>query len=342
MLILNKLLYEIDRLYGFLLTLFFKKKIEYKLKKILFSLSIETTNVCNANCIFCAYQHQKRGEGIMTIELFKKIIYEYVSVGGGNLGLTPTVGEPLADKFLLERIKFAKQFKEIKKIGIYSNLISLQKFGVENLVNSGLTDLSVSTSGFDKEMYRRVYRSSQYEKMYKNLLELIEINKKFNYPINISVSMRSDLSLSETISFNDYKYLIKFFPESKIDYKFRYDNWAGKINQNDLTGIMKLRNKNHAFRISACSEFFSGPHIYWNGDVGICGCRDVDAKELIIGNVNSEKINDIWYNSKHRQLMDDFLVKPKKICQNCSHYNNISVFQTKQNRVLTKNQKQIY
>jgi len=342
MLILNKLLYEIDRLYGFLLTLFFKKKIEDKLKKILFSLSIETTNVCNANCIFCAYQHQKRGEGIMTIELFKKIIYEYVSVGGGNLGLTPTVGEPLADKFLLERIKFAKQFKEIKKIGIYSNLISLQKFGVENLVNSGLTDFSVSTSGFDKEMYRRVYRSSQYEKMFKNLLELIEINKKFNYPINISVSMRSDRSLSETISFNDYKYLIKFFPESKIDYKFRYDNWAGKINQNDLTGIMKLRNKNHALRISACSEFFSGPHVYWNGEVGICGCRDVDGKELIIGNANLEKIYKIWYNSTHIQLMEDFLISPKKICQNCSHYNNISVFQTKENRITVKGQREIY
>jgi hypothetical protein len=200
----------------------------------------------------------------------------------------------------------------------------------------------VSTSGFDKEMYKRVYRSSQYDKMYENLLELIEINKKFSNPINISISMRSDLSLSQTEDFKDYKYLIKFFPKSKINYKFRYDNWAGKINQYDLTGIMKLRNKNHTLRISTCSEFFSGPHVYWNGEVGICGCRDVDGKELIIGNANLEKIYKIWYNSTHIQLMEDFLISPKKICQNCSHYNNISVFQTKENRITVKGQREIY
>lgn len=340
--ILKKFFYEIDRFKGFLFTIFFKKKIEERLKKILFSLSIETTNICNANCIFCAYQHQKRGEGIMSMDLFKKIIYEYVDCGGGNIGLTPTVGEPLADKLLIERIKFSRQFTQIKKIGIYSNIISLKKFGIENIVTSGLTDLVVSTSGFDKDMYQRVYRSSMYEKMYSNLLELISINNKFNNPIDITVSMRSDMSLSETLNLKDYKYLIKFLPENKIDYKFRYDNWAGKIKQKDLTGHMKLRNKNYAIRMSPCSEFFSGPHVYWNGDVGICGCRDVDGKELIIGNVNLEKINNIWYNSKHLKLMNEFIENPREICKNCSHYNNISIFQTKENKVLLDAKKNIY
>ena len=88
---------------------------------------------------------------------------------------------------------------------------------------------------------------------------------------------------------------------------------------------MKLRNKNLTFRISPCAEFYSGPHIYWNGDVGICGCRDVDAKELIIGNANNKTLKEIWYNKEHLTLMDEFMKKPKDICKKCSHYNNISV-----------------
>ena len=54
--------------------------------------------------------------GVMSLDLYKKIITEYVEMGGGDLGLTPTVGEPLADKFIIERIKFARSFKEINKI----------------------------------------------------------------------------------------------------------------------------------------------------------------------------------------------------------------------------------
>ena len=47
------------------------------------------------------------------------------------------------------------------------------------------------------------------------------------------------------------------------------------------------------FRISPCFEYFNGPMVYWNGDVGICGCRDIDAKELIIGNLKNTSIKSI-------------------------------------------------
>jgi MoaA/NifB/PqqE/SkfB family radical SAM enzyme len=338
----NKIFFEIERIKNFYYFLLNKKKIENKLRKIFFGLSVETTNICNANCNFCAYQYQKRGMGIMDFELYKKIINEYSLLGGGNLGLTPTVGDPFADKLFLERVKYARKFSNIKKIGIYSNLISLKKFGIENIVKSGLSNIVVSTSGFDPEMYKRVYRSNEYNRMYSNLIDLIEINKNYNSPIKISISMRSDRNIKETTNFKDYQKLIKIIPESEIDFKFRYDNWAGKINQSDLSGIMKLRNRRMTLRLSTCSEFYSGPHIYWNGDVGICGCRDVDAKELIIGNVKTENIKNIWYNKKHLNLMDEFLKNPKKICQNCTHYNNISIFNNKENKENLKNLKNIY
>ena len=105
--------------------------------------------------------------------------------------------------------------------------------------------------------------------------------------------MRSDKSEKETRNFKDYIELTKILPPKKIDYKYRYDDWAGKISTLDLTGTMKLRNKNLTFRISPCAEFYSGPHIYWNGDVGICGCRDVYAKELIIGKANDKTLKEI-------------------------------------------------
>ena len=330
--IFDKIFYYIKTFINFIKFFFKKNQIIYNLDKNIYALSIETTNICNANCIFCAYQHQSRSMGIMNMELFKRIVEQYAKKNIGNINLTPTVGEPLADKHLIERIKYVKNFKNIKKIGIYSNLISLKNFDLKEFVLSGLTDLGVSASGFDKDMYQRVYRSKMYDKMFNNLVDLLKTNNSFGKPINISIDLRSDLSMKETFNLPDHKKLLEHISNENFYYKFRYDNWAGKINQNDLIGVMKLREKFNLnfnnLRTTPCSEFYSGPHVYWNGDVGICGCRDVDAKELVIGTVkkNDTDINEVWHNLERKNLIKNFMKNPREICKNCTHYNNLSVF----------------
>ena len=104
---------------------------------------------------------------------------------------------------------------------------------------------------------------------------------------------------------------------------------------------MKIRDVNNPihFRISPCFEYFNGPHIYRDGTVGICGCRDVDAKELVIGDVNKNTIKEIWYNNKHKEFMDKFLESPANICAKCSHYNNVSVLVNKNYMELLSNKK---
>lgn len=333
----NKFYYQFKNLSNFLLFFLNKKKIIKSFKKNIPFLSIETTNICNANCIFCAYQFQLRPTGIMSMDLFKKIVLEYAQHNTGNVNLTPTVGDPLADKYLIERIKYLRSFSNINKIGFYSNLISLSNFNLKEIIMSGINSIAVSTSGFHEDMYKRIYRSAQYKKMYKNLFDLIKINNENKNPVDITIDMRSDLSLSETLKLNDYKKLLSYISPSKFFYKFYYDNWAGKIKKENLIGSMKLRKKLNLnlnqIRISPCSEFYSGPHIYWDGKVGICGCRDVDAKELIIGDAREANINDIWFGKKREYLLEQFMSNPKDICKNCTHYNNLSVL----NQISQKN-----
>ena len=329
--LLKKIIYTLHHIKNNFTTYLQKEKIEKKLLQKFLGLNIETTNICNANCTFCAYQYQTRSMGVMDFELFKKIIIEYIEIGGGDLGLAPTVGDPLADKHIIERIKFARSFEKIKKIGFFSNLISLGRFDIKDFVNSGLTDLTISTSAFDQNIYKRVYRSNEYNRMFSNLKTLLKENDKYGNPINIIVDMRSDVSLKEALNLPDYQELLNFLPAEKFLYKFRYDDWAGKVKQSDLTGTMKIRNmmSSMRFRYSACFEYYNGPTVYWNGDVGICGCRDVDAKELIIGNVSNNKIYDIWYNKEHLKILNNFTKSMPDICRKCTHYDNLSVLNTK-------------
>lgn len=92
---------------------------------------------------------------------------------------------------------------------------------------------------------------------------------------------------------------------------------------------MKLRSHNRLThpRISPCTELFSGPIVYWDGKVGACGCRDVNARELIIGDANKDHIVDIWFGEEIRKIRAEFLTsKVRDICRTCTHYNNLSLY----------------
>src|SRR3954451_15826869 len=76
------------------------------------TLFIETTNICNANCVFCAYQYQagfRKGKGVMSDELFHKSLEDYRAMGGETsrkrINFPPLVGEPLVDPKIIKRAR---------------------------------------------------------------------------------------------------------------------------------------------------------------------------------------------------------------------------------------------
>ena len=317
---------------------FRKKELIARLSQAMSHVNIETTNICNANCVFCAYQYQTRDTGVMDTALFRKIIAEFVECGGGGLSFTPTVGEPLVDKHIVERIRYARGYPQITTISMYSNLVTLNQVGAEALATSGLSSLTVSTSGFDPVMYARVYRSTRYAQMLANVKQFGEVNNRLGRPVKLFVDMRVDRPLNEVLSYPDYLAVAAIVGVDNIGVKFRYDSWGGKISQSELTGNMKLRRnlrprwslklrRNLRPRWSPCTELFMGPMVYWDGKVGGCNCRDVNASELIVGNVRDQHLADIWFGPVLKQVRDEFTTpKITDLCKACTHYNHLSQY----------------
>ncbi|MGE5538433.1 MAG: radical SAM/SPASM domain-containing protein [Gemmatimonas sp.] len=293
------------------------------------SITIETTNICNANCNFCAYQFQERPTGVMSWELFEKVVRDFIDCGGGGVSLTPTVGDPLVDPHIVARLRWLKSQPAITGVGMYSNMISLARFTAAALVASGLDSLVVSTSGFDEAMYRRVYRSKMYRKVFQNIQDFAKANNAAGRPVDFKIDMRIDRPIREVMRTPDYRTIANLVGAENIGFKRRYDNWAGKIAQRDLSGTMKLRRR-PSFRrprISPCSELYTGPIVYWDGRVGACGCRDVNASELIIGDASKQHLGDIWFGEEIKKLRREFLTPAvKDICKQCTHYCNLSNF----------------
>src|ERR1044072_9754912 len=44
-------------------------------------VQIESTNMCNAKCVFCPRDDMHRRQGIMTVDLFRKIVDECAELG---------------------------------------------------------------------------------------------------------------------------------------------------------------------------------------------------------------------------------------------------------------------
>ena len=319
----RKLVWQLDTLSGYAQYPFRRRELLDLMSRSMGSVNIETTNICNADCIFCAYQYQERPTGVQDMALTRKIIDEFVECGGGSVQFTPTVGDPLVDKHILERIRYARSKPEVTWIHIYSNLISLDRFDVDEFMTSGLTSLTVSTSGLDEEMYQRLYRSKMYKKVIANIKLLARENNKRGKPMKIMVDMRVDKPMREITKYPDYLEVVELLGAENMLCKFRYDSWAGKIKQEQLSGNMKLRKgKPH---ITPCSELFGGPMVYWDGKVGACNCRDVNASELIIGDVTRDHLGDIYFGEELKKLREEFLTdKRRDLCRNCTQYNNLT------------------
>ena len=297
-----------------------KKMVENQIT----TLAIENTNICNANCSFCAYKHQKKPKLFMSNELFQKSINQFAKSGGGALIITPVVGDPLIDKDLINKIKFAKKMKEIKYIFLFTNLIELNKFDLTNLLSSGLDEINVSICIGNKEMYKRLFGIDKYGTVIKNLNDLLTENKRLGEKVKVHIHLRAEKPFESTTSSSDYQHLTKTHGKGLFHIDSEYDNWTGIITKDNLPkGNLFKKIKKMS---EPCRELYNGAIVYANGDVGCCWRRDIEGK-LFIGNIHENPLEDIWKGKNIKIIRQNWIDgNIPDICKNCFTYEPLSVF----------------
>jgi len=296
-----------------------------------FELHFELTNLCNAKCVFCPYQFQTRPIEFMSDRIFEKSLGDFAAMGGGSVGLTPIVGEALIDPHFVERVKRLRSIPQIDRIWVITNAILLDQHGIENILNSGLTKITISTAGFDEAMYQRVYRSSAYQRMKNNVTELIERNARRPEPLPITLALRPDRPLHEVMRDPDFQPILAYNPE--LDFTWSYTSAGGRITREALPKQMKLRVVTS--RRETCVNLYNGPIILPNGTVMGCSCvAAMDAvADLGIGNVMKTNLLEIWQSEQLKQLRASFGTGSlNKTCAGCDMYRNLELYRTSEGR----------
>ena len=285
-------------------------------------LAIEITNVCNADCSFCAYRYMKRKKELLSNKDFEFFLKRYVEYGGGELKLTPIVGDPLIDKNLIAKIKMAKATKKITHLYAYTNLIGLDNFNIREFLQSGIDKIDISLCIGSKEMYRRLFGVNCYERVIENLAKLLYCNKLLGNKVKVDIILRCDKPYDDIFASKTYKKIIAL--GGKIRVVENYDNWTGLIKQEDLPKGQQFRKIGKMKE--PCSLFYKGVMILMNGDVTACWCRDLQGT-LIIGNIYKNSLKEIWEGKELKALRDNWYKgKIPKICKKCYQYTPLSDF----------------
>src|SRR3989338_2827339 len=129
-------------------------------------IRFEVTNRCNYNCIMCPREKMSRPQGILDMTLYKRVLDEAVSFGATCVSLE-NYGEPFMDPFMAERIRYAKA----KGLSVFSitNSSLLDEAKAEEIILAGLDKLRISMYGLTKEVYEKIHKGGDFDKVLNNV-----------------------------------------------------------------------------------------------------------------------------------------------------------------------------
>jgi Iron-sulfur cluster-binding domain len=191
--------------------------------------------------------------------------------------------------------------------------------------------MTISTAGFEEEMYRRVYRNSSYQRMRRNVLQLLEKNQKRKKPIPITIGLRPDRPLDEVMQHPDFAPILAYKPT--LDFTWSYTSANGRISREALPSTMKLRVV--SARPEPCVNIYNGPMVLPDGTVMACSCvAAMDAiADLGVGNVLNSHLLDIWTSPALKQLRASFGTPHlNRTCAGCDMYRGLELYRMREGR----------
>lgn len=288
-------------------------------------LNLETYSACNAKCVFCARRKLPQTKKLMSLDLFKRICSEYAGLGGGYLGFSPLLADPLLDPLLLERISLVKKDFPAISLHLFTNGIALQKFTDDQLTQmlSSLKHMNISLGGLTREGYKTMMGVDQFDAIWESLLVLSKINQKLVPACKLAVHIRTH-RIRQTITSPVIAKLRELGYDCS-DIMNSFSSWDGLVTQDDLPDGATLTERNNSGCKTTCLIPMSYMVIMPDGRVLACGC--IDAKEsTYLGHLDSSTLIELWQGPGLKAFRDSFIKgNLHSVCKSCGYYRNYEV-----------------
>jgi MoaA/NifB/PqqE/SkfB family radical SAM enzyme len=260
-------------------------------------VQIESTNMCNAKCVFCPRDEMHRVEGIMSMELYRKVVDECAELGITHVRMH-NYGEAFLDRTLVEKIRYAKQ-KGIKEVGLISNGSLITDRVAQGIVDAGLDAINISVDASGREVFDSTRIGLNYDKVIANIERLVRIRAEAGKrrPKLILSFVRQNNSVDEQAFIEHWRHIADKIHITDLH------NWGGTLNAESDVNY-------------PCYRPWLTFTVLWDGRVSLC-CADFDGR-TILGDLNASTIRDVWNNEAYRTARRQHLDHGgPEVCQSC-------------------------
>jgi hypothetical protein len=260
-------------------------------------VQIESTNICNARCVFCPRDEMHRKQGVMDEALFRKVVDECAALGIQHVRLH-NFGEPFVDRHLAEKIAYAKR-QGIAEVGVISNGSLIDEQVARAVIDAGLDAINISVDASGREVFERTRVGLKYDKVIANIERLVRLRGELGrtHPKLILSFVRQDNGEEERAFIERWRQVADKVHITDIH------NWAGTLN----------RESDVRF---PCYRQWLTFTVLWDGRVSLC-CADFDGK-VTLGDLRTSSLREIWDSEAYRAVRREHLQSGgPAICHGC-------------------------
>ena len=239
-------------------------------------LQVETTNYCNAHCIFCAYDQIEK-HGTMSDRLYTKILKDATKLETPPQTFIPMLtGEPFLDRQMVERIKEARAALPHTEIHLYCNGSKLTEGIIKKLAEVPNFHINISANGASVETRKRLTGLGDYE----YVARMIDCADAHHISHSVSLVQHPSITKEEEEDFNRRWGKATSSSSCRSPYVFQHLNFAG------------LTHKKVKTNFTYCPHATSHMTVLWDGRVNLC-CMDPLGRK-IFGDLNQQTVAEVW------------------------------------------------
>lgn len=267
-------------------------------------LSLELTNRCNSNCIFCDRDNMRLPFRDMTFGEAKNIVEDVLMINSLLEYVNLSVfGESTLNPDLCKMVQYLAE-KGIPSV-LTTNASLLDEALSKQLLSHGLKKCEFSIDAHNKELYEKIRVGLDWDTVLENTLTFNELAKAYNCEIVITAVMCEEnigylTEISEFWGAKDIRLTLR--PELP-----EYPRCLGERRVKSLNFLQSYSFNNNPACANTCV-------IKSNGDLVSC-CYDLHHFN-VFGNVFEEPLKDIWINDKMVAFRNRVLSRdPPEFCR---------------------------
>ncbi len=265
-------------------------------------MNIELTNKCILSCRFCPHNAIKMKTREIDWEVFAKFVLDLKEINNHKAEVVPVgLGEPFLYTHWKDAFQYLKHHLPAVPLRLVTNGVVVDKDVAETLCSSIFThhdSILFSLNAWDRQTYKEMMGSDQFERVVNNILNFLEIRKETGNDFAVKVQI-----IKTTQTANQVEDFGKFWskrltePQDVPVYIRELENWGGKIQTAGST--LKKRITRYP-----CLGLWTLVVVDIDGNAYPCceALSDRENSHLKLGNIMENSIGELYSSEKYHRI----------------------------------------